>query len=285
MAVVSMKKLLEAGVHFGHQTRRWNPKMKKYIYSARNDIHIIDLQQTVLLAEQAYDFVRDIAKEGKSVLFVGTKKQAQAAIESEATRCGMYYINNRWLGGTLTNHKTIRTRIERLNHINQMEAMGEFALLPKKEVASLKSERDKLQANLGGIKDMKSMPGCLFIVDCKKEAIAIAEAHILGIPIVAIVDTNCDPDDVTCVIPGNDDAIGAIKIIASVIANAVIEAREGIVFQVEEEEDREERAEKAAVQETQKEIKVEAPSMQQTSQSQAEKAEEVKAEKEVSAQE
>lgn len=239
MAVVSMKKLLEAGVHFGHQTRRWNPKMKKYIYSARNDIHIIDLQQTVLLAEQAYDFVRDLAKDGKSVLFVGTKKQAQAAVESEATRCGMYYINNRWLGGTLTNHKTIRTRIERLNHINQMEAMGEFALLPKKEVASLKSERDKLQANLGGIKDMKSMPGCLFIVDCKKEAIAIAEAHILGIPIVAIVDTNCDPDDVTCVIPGNDDAIGAIKIIASVIANAVIEAREGIIFQVEEEEDKE----------------------------------------------
>lgn len=232
MPVVSMKQLLEAGVHFGHQTRRWNPKMKKYIYSARNDIHIIDLQQTVQLAEEAYNFVRDVAKTGKPILFVGTKKQAQAAIQAEAERCGEYYVNNRWLGGTLTNYKTIRTRIDRLNQINQKETMGEFDLLPKKEVAKLKSERDKLQANLGGIKDMKQMPGCMFIVDTKKEAIAVKEAHTLGIPIVAIMDTNCDPDEVDCVIPGNDDAIGAVKIMATIIANAVIEAKEGVVLSI-----------------------------------------------------
>ena len=236
MAVVSMKQLLEAGVHFGHQTRRWNPKMKKYIYSARNDIHIIDLQQTVQLAEEAYNFVREIAAEGKSVLFVGTKKQAQAAIKQEAERCGMYYVNNRWLGGTLTNFKTIKTRIERLNKINQMEKMGEFDLLPKKEVAGLKAERDKLEANLGGIKDMKTMPGCMFVVDPKKEAIAVAEAHKMGIPIVATVDTNCDPDEVDVVIPGNDDAIGAVKIMAAIIANAVIEAKEGVVLSITTEE-------------------------------------------------
>ncbi|MBS1416146.1 MAG: 30S ribosomal protein S2 [Clostridia bacterium] len=236
MAVVSMKQLLEAGVHFGHQTRRWNPKMKKYIYSARNDIHIIDLQQTVQLAEEAYNFVREIAAEGKSVLFVGTKKQAQAAIKQEAERCGMYYVNNRWLGGTLTNFKTIKTRIERLNKINQMEKMGEFDLLPKKEVAGLKAERDKLEANLGGIKDMKTMPGCMFVVDPKKEAIAVAEAHKMGIPIVATVDTNCDPDEVDVVIPGNDDAIGAVKIMAAIIANAVIEAKEGVVLSINTEE-------------------------------------------------
>lgn len=236
MAVVSMKQLLEAGVHFGHQTRRWNPKMKKYIYSARNDIHIIDLQQTVQLAEEAYNFVREIASEGKSVLFVGTKKQAQAAIKQEAERCGMYYVNNRWLGGTLTNFKTIKTRIERLNKINQMEKMGEFDLLPKKEVAGLKAERDKLEANLGGIKDMKNMPGCMFVVDPKKEAIAVAEAHKMGIPIVATVDTNCDPDEVDVVIPGNDDAIGAVKIMAAIIANAVIEAKEGVVLSINTEE-------------------------------------------------
>ncbi len=237
MAVVSMKQLLEAGVHFGHQTRRWNPKMKKYIYSARNDIHIIDLQQTVQLAEDAYNFVRDIAKTGKPILFVGTKKQAQAAIQSEAERCGEYFINNRWLGGTLTNYKTIRTRIDRLNHINQMETNGDFNLLPKKEVAQLKAERDKLQANLGGIKDMKGMPGCMFIVDTKKEAIAVQEAHTLNIPIVAIMDTNCDPDEVDCVIPGNDDAIGAVKIMATIIANAVIEAKEGVVLSIIPEEE------------------------------------------------
>ena len=236
MAVVSMKQLLEAGVHFGHQTRRWNPKMKKYIYSARNDIHIIDLQQTVQLAEEAYNFVREIAAEGKSVLFVGTKKQAQAAIKQEAERCGMYYVNNRWLGGTLTNFKTIKTRIERLNKINQMEKMGEFDLLPKQEVAGLRAERDKLEANLGGIKDMKTMPGCMFVVDPKKEAIAVAEARKMGIPIVATVDTNCDPDEVDVVIPGNDDAIGAVKIMAAIIANAVIEAKEGVVLSINTEE-------------------------------------------------
>ena len=236
MAVVSMKQLLEAGVHFGHQTRRWNPKMKKYIYSARNDIHIIDLQQTVQLAEEAYNFVREIAAEGKSVLFVGTKKQAQAAIKQEAERCGMYYVNNRWLGGTLTNFKTIKTRIERLNKINQMEKMGEFDLLPKKEVAGLRAERDKLEANLGGIKDMKTMPGCMFVVDPKKEAIAVAEARKMGIPIVATVDTNCDPDEVDVVIPGNDDGIGAVRIMAAIIANAVIEAKEGVVLSINTEE-------------------------------------------------
>jgi ribosomal protein S2, bacterial type len=234
MAVVSMKQLLEAGVHFGHQTRRWNPKMKPYIYQARNDIHIIDLQQTVQLAEQAYNFVRDIAATGKPILFVGTKKQAQAAIQSEATRCGMYYVNNRWLGGTLTNMKTMKTRIDRLNKINQMEKSGEFEVLPKKEVAQLKAERDKLEANLGGVKDMKGLPGCLFIVDPKKEAIAVHEAKLLNIPIVAIVDTNCDPDEVDCVIPGNDDAIGAVKIMAAIIANAVIEAKEGVVLTIDD---------------------------------------------------
>ena len=236
MAVVTMKQLLEAGVHFGHPTRRWNPKMKKYIYSDRNEIHIIDLQKTVQLAEEAYAAVRDIAGAGKSILFVGTKKQAQAAIQQEAERCGMYYINNRWLGGTLTNHKTIKSRIDKLSKINQMEKMGEFDLLTKKEVAKLKEERDKLQLNLGGIKDLKGMPGCMFIVDPKKEAIAVAEARKLNIPIVAIVDTNCDPDDVDYVIPGNDDAIGAVKIIASIIANAVIEAREGVVVNVTDDE-------------------------------------------------
>ena len=236
MAVTSMKALLEAGVHFGHQTKRWNPKMAKYIYATRNDIHIIDLQISVDHVEAAYQFVKSIAAEGKSILFVGTKKQAQDAIKQEAERCDMFYINQRWLGGTLTNFKTIRTRIDRLNKINQMEKMGDFDLLPKKEVAKLKEERDKLQLNLGGIKDMKGMPGCMFVVDPKKEAIAVKEAKNLHIPIVAIVDTNCDPDDVDYVIPGNDDAIGAVKIISSIIANAVIEAREGIVVNVTDDE-------------------------------------------------
>lgn len=225
-----MKQLLEAGVHFGHQTKRWNPKMKKYIYAERNDIHIIDLQQTVAQAEVAYAFVRDIAAQGKPVLFVGTKKQAQEAIKTEAERCGMFYVNNRWLGGMLTNYKTIKSRIERLNKINQMEKLGELENFPKKEVAKMLEERDKLQANLGGIKDMKGMPGCIFIVDPKKEAIAVAEAHALNIPIVAIVDTNCDPDQVDVVIPANDDAIGAIKVIASIISGAVIEAKEGTIM-------------------------------------------------------
>lgn len=227
MAVTSMKALLEAGVHFGHQTKRWNPKMGKYIYAARNDIHIIDLQISVDKVEEAYNFVRDQVKMGKDVLFIGTKKQAQEAIQQEAERCGMYYINQRWLGGTLTNFKTIRTRIDRLNKINQMEIIGEFDLLPKKEVVKLKAERDTLEKNLGGIKNMRSLPGLLFVVDLKKEEIAIKEARNLGIPIVAVVDTNCDPDLVDYVIPGNDDAIRAIKLFASIIADAVIEAKEG----------------------------------------------------------
>ena len=225
--VVSMKQLLEAGVHFGHATRKWNPKMKKYIYTARNDIHIINLEKTVGLIDEAYTFIKSVVASGKSVLFVGTKKQAQDAIASEAQRCGMYYITERWLGGTLTNFTTLRQSIDKLNHINQMESMNEFSLLPKKEVLKLIQTRDKLEANLGGIKEMRSLPGALFVVDPKKEHIAISEARSLGIPIVSMVDTNCDPDVVDYVIPSNDDAIRAIKLIASAIADAVIEAREG----------------------------------------------------------
>ena len=239
MAVVTMKSLLEAGVHFGHQTKKWNPKMAKYIYAARNDVHIIDLQISVEQVEKAYAFVRDVAKSGKSILFVGTKKQAQDAIKEEATRCGMYYMNQRWLGGTLTNFSTIRSRIEKLNKINQMELIGQFELLPKKEVAMLKAERDKLEANLGGIKDMTQLPGCMFVVDINNEDIAVKEARKLGIPVVGLVDTNCNPELVDYVIPGNDDAIRAIKLIASIIANAVIEANEGITFSVEEESEEE----------------------------------------------
>ena len=227
MAVITMKQLLEAGVHFGHQTRKWNPKMGKYIYAARNDIHIIDLQLTVGLIEEAYKFVAESVKEGKSVLFVGTKKQAQDAIKEEAERCGMYYINSRWLGGCLTNFKTIRSRIDRMIKLEKMEESGEFELLPKKEVAKLKEEMTKLQTNLGGIKDMHKLPGVMFIVDPHNEDIAVAEARKLNIPIVAITDTNCDPDVIDYVIPGNDDAIRAIKLIASVMANAVIEANQG----------------------------------------------------------
>ena len=242
MAVVSMKSLLEAGVHFGHQTKKWNPKMSKYIYYSRNEIHIIDLQISVEHVEKAYAFVRDMAKQGKTVLFVGTKKQAQDAIKEEAERCGMYYINKRWLGGTLTNFNTIRTRIDRLNKINQMEMIGEFDLLPKKEVALLKKERDKLENNLGGIKNMTSLPGVMFVVDIKAEEIAVKEARKLGIPIVGLVDTNCDPDLVDYVIPGNDDAIRAIKLIAGIMANAVIEANEGIAYSIDEEEKTEDEA-------------------------------------------
>ena len=245
MAVVTMKSLLEAGVHFGHQTKKWNPKMSKYIYSARNDIHIIDLQISVEQVEKAYAFVRDVAKEGKSILFVGTKKQAQDAIKEEAQRCGMYYMNQRWLGGTLTNFKTIRSRIERLNKINQMELIGQFELLPKKEVSALKAERDKLEANLGGIKDMTQLPGCMFVVDINNEDIAVKEAKKLGIPVVGLVDTNCNPELVDYVIPGNDDAIRAIKLIASIMANAVIEANEGIAFSVDEEVEEEKKEETA----------------------------------------
>lgn len=225
--VVSMKQLLEAGVHFGHATRKWNPKMKKYIYTARNDIHIINLEKTVGLIDEAYAFIKEVVSSGKSVLFVGTKKQAQDAIMTEAQRCGMYYIIERWLGGTLTNFATIRQSIEKLNRINQMESMNEFSLLPKKEVLKLIQTRDKLEATLGGIKEMRTLPGALFVVDPKKEHIAISEARSLGIPIVSMVDTNCDPDVVDYVIPSNDDAIRAIKLIASAMADAVIEAREG----------------------------------------------------------
>ncbi len=228
MAVTSMKQLLEAGVHFGHQTKRWNPKMAKYIYAARNDIHIIDLQISVEKVEEAYSFIRQVASEGKDILFVGTKKQAQDAIQSEAERCGMYYINQRWLGGTLTNFKTIKSRIDRLNRLNQMEIVGEFDLLPKKEVIGLKAERDQLEKNLGGIKNMREIPGALFVVDLKKEEIAVKEARLLNIPIVGVVDTNCDPDLVDYVIPGNDDAIRAIKLFASLMADAVIEAKQGV---------------------------------------------------------
>ena len=258
MAVVTMKSLLEAGVHFGHQTKKWNPKMAKYIYSARNDIHIIDLQISVEQVEKAYAFVRDVAKEGKSILFVGTKKQAQDAIKEEAQRCGMFYMNQRWLGGTLTNFKTIRSRIERLNKINQMELIGQFELLPKKEVAMLKAERDKLEANLGGIKDMTQLPGCMFVVDLNNEDIAVKEARKLGIPVVGLVDTNCNPDLVDYVIPGNDDAIRAIKLVASIMANAVIEANEGITFSVEEESEEVNEAEavaEASVEEVAEEVK------------------------------
>ena len=227
MAVITMKHLLEAGVHFGHQTRKWNPKMKKYIFAARNDIHIIDLQLTAALIEDAYKFVCDSVKAGKTVLFVGTKKQAQDAIKEEAERCGQFYVNSRWLGGCLTNFKTMRSRVERLEKLEKMEADGEFDLLPKKEVMLLKKEMGKLQTNLGGIKKMKSMPGVMFVVDPHNEEIAVKEARKAGIPVVAITDTNCDPDVIDYVIPGNDDAIRAIKLISSVIANAVIEANQG----------------------------------------------------------
>ena len=227
MAVISMKQLLEAGVHFGHQTRRWNPKMAQYIFTERNGIYIIDLQKTVRKIDEAYMFVRDVAMEGKSILFVGTKKQAQESIEAEAKRCGMFYVNNRWLGGMLTNFRTIRTRIDRLNAIDAMEKNGQFDVLPKKEVIKLCAEREKLQKNLGGIREMRKLPGALFIVDPRKERIAVAEARALGIPIVAIVDTNCDPDEIDYVIPGNDDAIRAIKLISATMANAVQEGHQG----------------------------------------------------------
>lgn len=227
MAVITMKQLLEAGVHFGHQTRKWNPKMKKYIFAARNDIHIIDLQLTATLIEEAYKFVVESVKEGKTVLFVGTKKQAQEAIKEEAERCGQFYVNSRWLGGCLTNFKTMRSRVDRLEKLEKMEADGEFDLLPKKEVMLLKKEMTKLQTNLNGIKKMKSMPGIMFVVDPHNEDIAVKEARKVGILVVAITDTNCDPDLIDYVIPGNDDAIRAIKLISSVIANAVIEANQG----------------------------------------------------------
>ncbi len=227
MSVISMKQLLEAGVHFGHQTRRWNPKMAPYIFTERNGIYIIDLQKTVRKLEEAYMFVRDLSAQGKEVLFVGTKKQAQDSIREEATRAGAHYVNARWLGGMLTNFRTIRGRIARLNQLKAMEEDGTFDLLPKKEVAKLTHEIEKLEKFLGGIKNMKGLPGALFIVDPRKEKIAVSEAKKLGIPVVAIVDTNCDPDDVNYVIPGNDDAIRAVKLISSCMADAIIEGHQG----------------------------------------------------------
>ena len=227
MPVILMKQLLEAGVHFGHQTRRWNPKMKEYIFTERNGIHIIDLQKTVKKVDDAYMAMRDIAAEGGDILFVGTKKQAQDSIAEEAQRCGMFYVNNRWLGGTLTNFKTIQTRVNRLLELRQMEQDGTFDVLPKKEVAKLKLEMEKLDKNLGGIVGMNSLPAALFVVDTKKEHLAVAEARRLNIPIIAIVDTNCDPEEVDHVIPGNDDAIRAVKLIAGKMADAIIEARQG----------------------------------------------------------
>ena len=227
MSSVSMKQLLEAGVHFGHQTRRWNPKMAKYIFTERNGIYIIDLQKTVKMLDTAYDFIREISAEGGEVLFVGTKKQAQEAIREEAERCGMHFVNARWLGGMLTNYKTIQKRIARLEQLNKMKEDGTFDLLPKKEVIKLELEIEKLEKFMGGIKNMGTLPKAMFIVDTRKEKIAVAEARNLGIPVVAIVDTNCDPDEVDYVIPGNDDAIRAVKLIAGAMADAIIEGRQG----------------------------------------------------------
>ncbi|NLM51449.1 MAG: 30S ribosomal protein S2 [Firmicutes bacterium] len=227
MAVVTMKQLLEAGVHFGHQTRRWNPKMKPYIFTERNGIYIIDLQKTVRMMEEAYNFVRDLVRDGGKILFVGTKKQAQESIQLEAERCGMFYVNQRWLGGMLTNFKTIRTRVKRLIELEKMEEDGVFEVLPKKEVIRLRHEYEKLNKFLSGVRNMQALPDALFIVDPRKEKIAVAEARKLGIPIIAIVDTNCDPDEIDYIIPGNDDAIRAVKLISGRIADAVLEGLEG----------------------------------------------------------
>lgn len=227
MAIVTMKQLLEAGVHFGHQTRRWNPKMKEYIFTERNGIYIIDLQKTVRGVEVAYNFIRDVVANGESVLFVGTKKQAHDTVKEEAERCGEFYVNERWLGGMLTNFRTIRTRIQRLKELEEREADGSLDLLPKKEAAILRKELEKLRRFLGGIRSMERLPGALFVIDPRKERIAVSEARKLGIPIVAIVDTNCDPDEVDYVIPGNDDAIRAIRLLTGVIADAVLEGKEG----------------------------------------------------------
>ena len=236
MSVISMKQLLEAGVHFGHQTRRWNPKMAPYIYTERNGIYIIDLQKSVGMVDDAYNAIKDIVADGGTILFVGTKKQAQDAIKAEAERCGMFYVNERWLGGMLTNFKTIETRIGRLKAIEKMSEDGTFEVLPKKEVIQIKKEWEKLEKNLGGIKEMKRIPDAIFIVDPKKERICVQEAHILGIPLIGIADTNCDPEELDYVIPGNDDAIRAVKLIVSKMADAVIEAKQGTDAPVEEAE-------------------------------------------------
>ena len=227
MSIVTMKALLEAGVHFGHQTRRWNPKMAEYIFTERNGIYIIDLQQTVKMVDVAYDFVKDIIADGGKILFVGTKKQAQESIETEAKRCGMHYVNQRWLGGMLTNYKTIKKRIDRLHRLEEMEEEGIFDVLPKKEVIDLNRERERLEKFLGGIKDMDGTPDALYVVDPRKERIAVNEARILGIPVIAIVDTNCDPDEIDYIIPGNDDAIRAVKLLTGIIADAVLEGKQG----------------------------------------------------------
>ena len=235
MSVISMKQLLEAGVHFGHQTRRWNPKMSRFIFTERNGIYIIDLQKTVKKVEEAYKFVKEVAETGKPILFVGTKKQAQEAIKEEAERCGMFFVNERWLGGMLTNHQTIQTRIKKLRELEKMENEGVFDVLPKKEVIKLSAEKEKLEKYLGGIKDMPELPGAIFVVDPRKESIAIQEAHRLGIPVVGIVDTNCDPEELDFPIPGNDDAIRAVKLITGAMATAVIEGRQGAEEEVVEE--------------------------------------------------
>lgn len=246
MSIISMKHLLEAGVHFGHQTRRWNPKMAEYIFTERNGIYIIDLQKTVKKIEEAYYFIRDVVSKGGNVLFVGTKKQAQESIKEEAERSGQFFVNARWLGGMMTNFKTIRKRIDRLKELEEMEKNGVFEILPKKEVIKLKKEIRDLEKNLGGIKEMKKLPGVLFIVDPRKERIAILEAKKLGIPVVAIVDTNCDPDEVDYVIPGNDDAIRAVKLITSKIADAIIEIRQGEELAAKKEIEKKEAAKEAA---------------------------------------
>ena len=245
MSVISMKQLLEAGVHFGHQTRRWNPKMAPYIYTERNGIHIIDLQKTVGLVDEAYKAIFDIVAQGGTILFVGTKKQASETIAEEATRCGMYYVNERWLGGMLTNFRTIRSRIERLKKIEKMAEDGTFDVLPKKEVANLKKEQEKLTRNLGGIKDMERIPDAVFVVDPKKEALCVKEANTLGLTVIGIADTNCDPDQLDYVIPGNDDAIRAVKLIVSKMADAVIEAKQGEEAQAPAEDASEETTEAA----------------------------------------
>ena len=237
MAVVAMKQLLEAGVHFGHQTRRWDPRMRPYIYTDRNGIYIIDLQKTAKKIDEAYAVLKSIIDEGKTVIFVGTKKQAQEGVREEAERCGMYYVNNRWLGGMLTNFETIRSRVNRLKELEAMAEDGTFDVLPKKEVIELRKETDKLEKNLGGIRDMTELPGAMFVVDPKKERIAILEARKLGIPVIGLVDTNCNPEDVDYVIPGNDDAIRAIKLIIEAMANAVIESKQGESMVVNHEED------------------------------------------------
>ena len=232
MAVVAMKQLLEAGVHFGHQTRRWDPRMAEYIFQARNGIHIIDLQKASKKIDEAYEFIKEQVEEGKTVLFVGTKKQAQECMKEAAQKCGMYYVDQRWLGGMLTNFDTIKSRVQRLKELEAMEQDGTFDVLPKKEVSLLKKEMEKLEDNLGGIKDMKELPGVLFLVDPNKERIAVLEAKKLGIPVVGLVDTNCDPEDLDYAVPGNDDAIRAVKLIADVMANAVIEGKQGETFEI-----------------------------------------------------